>query len=111
VKRFDVVAFHTPPLAAVRCGAGGVFIKRVIGMPGDRWAERAGYVYVNGRKLAEPYIPSVVRDTRTVAPIPIPLGTYFLLGDNRSSSCDSRTWGSVPKANLIGKVVRIIRAG
>jgi signal peptidase I len=103
-KRGDIVVFHTPPLAEARCGAGGTFVKRLIGLPGDTWEERAGYVYIDGKRLNESYIKSARRDTRTITPIKIPPGHYFMMGDNRSSSCDSRAWGSVPRKNLIGKV-------
>jgi len=103
-KRGDIVVFHTPPLAEVRCGAGGTFVKRLIGLPGDRWEERAGYVYINGKRLNEPYVKASRRDTRTISAIKIAPGHYFMMGDNRSSSCDSRAWGTVPHANLIGKV-------
>ena len=109
VKRGDLIVFHTPPLARVRCGAGGTFIKRVLGMPGDRWEERLGYVFIDGKKLDEPYVPSSERDARTVAPVTVPAGAYFVLGDNRSASCDSRAWGTVPRADVIGKVVQIVR--
>jgi signal peptidase I len=103
-KRGDIIVFHTPPLADVRCGAGGTFVKRLIGLPGDTWEERAGYVYINGKKLDEPYVKPDRRDTRTISPIKIKPGNYFMMGDNRSSSCDSRAWGTVPRKNLIGKV-------
>jgi signal peptidase I len=103
-KRGEIIVFHTPPLAAVRCGAGGTFVKRLIGLPGETWSERAGYVYINGKRLNEPYIKPARRDSRTVAPLKIPPGQYFMMGDNRASSCDSRSWGTVPRANLIGKV-------
>ncbi len=103
-KRGQIIVFHTPPLAAVRCGAGGTFVKRLIGLPGEIWEERAGYVYINGKKLDEPYIKASRRDTRTVAPQKIPPGHYFMMGDNRVSSCDSRSWGTVPRSNLIGNV-------
>jgi signal peptidase I len=103
-KRGDIVVFKTPQLADVRCGAGGTFVKRLIGLPGDTWEERSGYVYIDGKRLSEPYVKSDRRDTRTIAPIVIPKDHYFMMGDNRSSSCDSRAWGTVPKANLIGKV-------
>ncbi len=103
-KRGDIVVFHTPPLAEVRCGAGGTFVKRLIGLPGDRWEERAGFVYINGKRLDESYVKASRRDTRTISPIKIAPGHYFMMGDNRSSSCDSRAWGTVPHANLIGKV-------
>ena len=103
-QRGDIVVFKTPPLATVRCGAGGTFVKRLIGLPGDVWEERAGYVYINGKKLNEPYVQPTRRDARTIRPITIPKGQYFMMGDNRSASCDSRAWGTVPKKDLIGKV-------
>jgi signal peptidase I len=109
LKLKDVIAFRTPPKAREVCGAGGIFLKRILGMPGDRWEERQGYVYVNGKKLDEPYVTADHRDLRTIGPITIPADAYYVLGDNRSSSCDSRSWGPVPAANVIGKVVQIIR--
>ena len=111
VKRGDIVAFKTSMLAGVRCGTGpgSIYIKRVIGLPGDRWSERNGFVYVDGKKLAEPYVKADTRDARTIAPIMIPPGRYFVMGDARSWSCDSRVWGTVPAANLISKVVKIVR--
>ena len=104
-KRGEIVVFRTPPETARRCGAGGTFVKRVVGLPGEVVSERAGIVYVNGKRLAEPYIPADRRDTRTEAWPRIPVGGYFMMGDNRTSSCDSRQWGSVPRANLIGVVM------
>jgi signal peptidase I len=106
-----VVVFQTPPLAEARCGAGGKFIKRVIGLPGDRWEERNGFVYIDRKKLDEPYIKADRRDARNIDPITIAPASYFVMGDNRVSSCDSRAWGTVPAANLIGKVIKIARAG
>jgi len=107
--RGDLVVFHTPALARERCGSGGVFIKRLIGLPRERWAEKAGFVYIDGRKLAEPYVQPDRRDAQTLAGGTIPPDRFLLLGDNRASSCDSRIWGLVPRANLIGWVFEIKR--
>jgi signal peptidase I len=104
-KRGDIIVFNTPPRAAEICGSGGVFVKRLIGLPGDTWQEKRGYVYINGKRLDEPYIKPDRRDDASYPPQKIPSGQYFMMGDNRSGSCDSRRWGTVPRGNLIGKVV------
>jgi signal peptidase I len=104
-KRGEIIVFKTPPEAQVRCGAGGTFVKRLIGLPGEVVSERDGFVYINGTQLQEPYIKPDRRDhepPRTWAKIP--KGDYFFMGDNRAASCDSRVWGPVPRANLIGEV-------
>jgi signal peptidase I len=111
-KRGEIIVFSTPPLAAQRCGAGGTFVKRVIGLPGDVWSEVNGYVYINGKRLKEPYVKSDRRDFQShkMSEIPpgglkkIPKGSYLMMGDNRAQSCDSRVWGLVPRKNLIGEV-------
>jgi signal peptidase I len=103
--RGDIVVFHTPPAAEIRCGAGGTFVKRVIGLPGEVVSERGGYVYINGRRLDEPYIKPDRRDSEPRRTWPrIAASNYFVIGDNRSQSCDSRVWGSVPKGNVVGRV-------
>ena len=107
-ERGDIVVFETPPAARARCGAGGTFVKRLVGLPGERLELRneqgLSYVYINGRKLEEPYIGPNRRDARGAETFTIPQGQYFMMGDNRSQSCDSREWGTVPRDNLIGKV-------
>ncbi len=67
--------------------------------------EKNGYVYINGKKLNEPYIRPVYRDDFTYPAVKIPPGQYFMMGDNRAGSCDSRRWGTVPRHDLIGKVI------
>ena len=107
--RGEIVVFNTPPAAKVKCGAGGTFVKRLIGLPGEtvevRLQNGDGYVYINGRKLNEPYIQKSRRAAvDSFGPVKVPKDSYFMMGDNRSQSCDSRVWGSVPRQNLIGKV-------
>ena len=106
-QRGDLIAFKTPPLARVRCGAGGIFVKRVVGVAGDKIAERSGAIVLNGRPLREPYVDRKRRDSQTYAPRRVPAGAYYVLGDNRAQSCDSRIFGPVPTKNVIGRVVFI----
>ena len=104
-KRGEIIVFKTPPEAKVRCGAGGTFVKRLIGLPGEVVSERDGYVYINSRRLDEPYLKPERRDHEPPRTWPrIPAGHYFFMGDNRAQSCDSRVWGPVPRGNLIGEV-------
>jgi signal peptidase I len=109
-QRGDIIVFKTPPGAAEKCGAGGTFVKRLIGLPGETVSERAGYVYINDKKLNEPYIQNDRRDFET-GTWKVPKGEYFAMGDNRLQSCDSRLWGSIPGANIMGRVVKILRVG
>src|ERR1700760_2009156 len=110
-KRGDIVVFNTPPKAAQICGSGGVFVKRLIGLPGDTWQEKDGSIYINGKKLDESYIKPNFRGDESMPKITIPPGQYFMMGDNRIGSCDSRRWGTVPRHDLIGKVVAPCRSG
>ena len=111
-RRGEIVVFHSPKAAEAAC-TGGIFVKRIIGLPGDVWAERNGFTYIDGKRLAEPYVRAERRDaeTKTLADIPptgtlhrIPKRMYLMEGDNRDHSCDSRVWGLVPRASIIGKV-------
>ncbi len=106
-RRREIIVFNVPKRAEEACGAGGVFVKRIIGLPGDVWQEREGFVYINGKKLDEPYIRKDRRDFSSYPARKIPKDNYFMMGDNRQSSCDSRRWGTVPRANIIGKVFAI----
>jgi signal peptidase I len=113
-SRGDIVVFNTPKPAAPDCGEGGTFVKRVIGLPGDSIKEDdRGFIYIRGPnspeyvKLNEPYISAQSRlaDSKDFRRSwHVPTGQYFMMGDNRAQSCDSRTWGSVPRNKLIGTV-------
>lgn len=97
-QRGDVVVFRYPPNPSEQ------YIKRVIGLPGDHIRINAGQVTINGEVLTEPYLnDSTVRG----GDWQIPADSYFMLGDNRNNSSDSRVWGMVPVENLIGKAMLI----
>ncbi len=108
-RRGEIIVFKTPAAAQLKCGAGGTFVKRLIGLPGDtvevKLRSGDGYVTINGKPLKEPYIEKARRGAvGSFGPIRVKPGNYFMMGDNRSQSCDSRLWGTVPRENLIGKV-------
>ncbi len=113
-SRGDIVVFNTPSKAAAECGEGGTFVKRVIGLPGETVREDDfGFIWIRGPdskvwvKLKEPYVSSSRRllDTEHFGQQwKVPNASYFMMGDNRSESCDSRSWGSVPRHDLIGLV-------
>ena len=91
----DVIVFHEPN------DSSRDFVKRVIAIPGDTVELRFGFVYVNGLQLDEPYL--VKRDTSNLPPVPVKKGFYFVLGDNRSASYDSRELGPIPRESIVGK--------
>ncbi len=99
IKRGDTVVFWFPEDTTKS------YIKRVIGLPGDTVAVDDGYVIVNGKKLQENYVPPEYRDDRPYPPTIVPANQYFVLGDHRISSNDSRAWGFVPKNYIYGKAV------
>jgi signal peptidase I len=84
---------------------GKSYIKRVIGLPGDRVRIERGVVYVNDLRLGEDYVPAGYRDTVSTPEIAVRSDYYYVLGDHRSSSSDSRAWGPVHRSNIYGKAV------
>jgi len=106
-RRGEIIVFKTPPKAVQACSetsGSDVFVKRLIGLPGETVTEVRGTVFIDGKKLIEPYVK--YRDVRS-GTYPVKKGQYFFMGDNRASSCDSRDWGTVPRKNLIGPVFMI----
>jgi len=93
----DIVAFRHER------SAPSVYLKRVIGLPGDRVTVALGAVFVNGRRLYEPYVRFA--DRRSFPEVKVPPGMLYVLGDNRANSDDSRFWGFVDQNQLIGKAI------
>jgi signal peptidase I len=105
-ERGEIVVFEAPA-AANRCGLGdgGAFVKRIVGLPGEVVSARDGVIHIDGERLVEPYLAPSRRGHESGSWPRVAPGHYFLLGDNRTRSCDSRTWGTVPRDNLIGPVL------
>jgi signal peptidase I len=99
INREDLVVFHYPN------DPSQSYIKRIIGIPGDTVEIKEGVVYVNGNKLDEPYVPAEYRDDVSKEKETVPPEDYYVLGDHRSSSNDSRSWGFVGRKAIYGKAV------
>jgi signal peptidase I len=112
VREGDIVVFSHPPLD--QCGGPqeqGDLVKRVIALPGQTIYSSGNSIYVDGRRLAEPYLPpydplgpSITGASRQ-HPYRVPPGEFYVLGDNRADSCDSRYWGPIEGSSIVGKVV------
>jgi signal peptidase I len=99
VERGEVVVFWYP-LDRTKS-----FIKRIVGLPGETLEIRRGLLFVNGRLLNEPYVPASYFDGSSYGPVQIPATEYFVMGDHRDSSNDSRMFGPVPRECIYGKAV------
>ncbi|MBI1747608.1 MAG: signal peptidase I [Acidobacteria bacterium] len=99
IHRGDIVVFFYPR------DTSKSFIKRVIGLPGDFLEIKSGTVFVNGKKLAEPYLDAKCMDFESMPPVKIREGAYFVMGDHRNQSNDSRHWGMVAREYIYGKAM------
>jgi signal peptidase I len=114
VDRGDIVVFSRPP--AENCGGPEVndLVKRVIGLPGDVISVSGGYVDVDGKRLDESWLPASEQGITVAGPpgnssnlahaYRVPADNYFVMGDNRTDSCDSRYWGPITRSLIVGKV-------
>jgi signal peptidase I len=106
-ERGDIVVFETPAAARAECGAGGTFVKRIVGLPGEVVSVSGeGRVSINGSQLEESYVEPGRRGGQS-GRWTVGEKEYFMLGDNRRQSCDSRIWGPLEEGNIIGEVFAI----
>jgi signal peptidase I len=110
VREGDIVVFSQPPLD--HCpGPAGDLVKRVIALPGQTIYSSGSSIYIDGRQLAEPYLPSYdplglpIPNATRQHPYRVPPGEFYVLGDDRTDSCDSRFWGPITGSSIVGKVV------
>jgi signal peptidase I len=99
-RRGEIIVFKYP------LNPSQEYVKRLIGLPGDTIEIKHGNVYVNGELLKEDYVKR--KDDYNYGPIKVPKDSYFVLGDNRPVSVDSRYWGFVPKKNLVGQAILLL---
>lgn len=110
----DIVVFTKPPRDHCGGPADDDLVKRVIALPGQTIYSAGNTLYVNGRRLAEPYLPRIdplgppIPDTSRAHPFRVPAGEFYLLGDNRQISCDSRFWGPVKGSSIVGRVILLL---
>jgi signal peptidase I len=105
VHRGDIIVFRRTQPILCNAPAEQYLVKRVIGVPGDRLSSAGNTILVDGKPLAQPWLPKDDPLTYPIAPVTVPSGQYYVLGDNRAASCDSRFWGEVPRSHIVGRVV------
>ena len=113
VREGDIVVFTHPPLDEC-AGPAGDLVKRVIALPGQTIYSADGLLYVDGRRLREPYLPPhdplgpPIPGATRQHPFHVPRGDFYVMGDNRAISCDSRYWGPINGSSIIGRVVMLL---
>ncbi len=100
IERGDIMVFRYPLDPDI------IYVKRMIGLPGDTFEIQDDGIYINGEQLHEPYLKQD-HSYEQLGPFVIPEGSYFGMGDNRQYSADSRYWGFIPEDNFIGKAIAI----
>jgi signal peptidase I len=100
IHRGDIVVFKRPPGEQQKIND---LIKRVIGLPNDTVQTEAGHIFVNGQQLNEPYLPAGTVSLNIDQPVHVPPGYYWVMGDNRTNSADSRSFGPIPKSLIVGR--------
>ena len=111
VREGEIVVFSHPPRDHCPGPQEGDLVKRVIALPGQTIYSSGNSIYVNGRLLAEPYLPPHdplgLQIASSQHPYRVPSGEFYMLGDNRTISCDSRYWGPITGSSIIGQVVLV----
>jgi signal peptidase I len=113
VHQGDIVVFSHPPLDDCPGPQNGDLVKRVIALPGQTIYSSGNNIYVNGRLLSEPYLPRYdplgppIPDATRQHPYRVPPGDFYVLGDNRAISCDSRYWGPIKGSSIVGKAILV----
>jgi signal peptidase I len=112
VREGDIVVFTHPPLDQCPGVPAGDLVKRVIALPGQTIYSAGNSIYIDGHRLAEPYLPGYDPLGPPIAsrqqPYRVPAGEFYVLGDNRADSCDSRYWGPIRGSSIIGQVILVI---
>jgi signal peptidase I len=107
----DIVVFTRPPRDRCPGPRDSDLVKRVVALPGQTIYSAGNTIFVDGRPLAEPYLPPSdqlgppIPEASRAAPFHVPAGDFYVLGDNRQISCDSRFWGPVKGTSIVGEVV------
>jgi len=113
VREGDIVVFSHPPLDDCPGPQNGDLVKRVIALPGQTIYSSGNSIYVNGHLLSEPYLPRYdplgppIPNATSRHPYRVPPGDFYVLGDNRAISCDSRYWGPIKGSSIVGKAILV----